>query len=97
MAKLPRKYTPKNDFSVWLERSGFTLPLIIGEIVSFLNEKDRYRMLLQAVALARLVFALHKSGSTKQLFIVAIYLTRDMIAERYIVMKSHAESDKVVL
>jgi hypothetical protein len=97
MADLPRKYTPKNDFCVWFEKSGrFALPLIIGEVVSFKDEKDRYRMLLQAVALARLIFALRKSGSTEQPFIVAVYLTRSMTADRYIVMKLHSGSDEVV-
>jgi len=42
---------------------------------------------LQSVALARLVFELRKSGSTEHPFIVAIYLTKKMIVERYIVMK----------
>lgn len=40
MGRLPRKYTPKSDFSVWLQE--LDLPLIIGEII---NEQDRYRML----------------------------------------------------
>lgn len=98
MADLPRKYSPKNDFCVWLERPGsVALTLVIGEVISFRNEKDRYRMLLQAIALARLVSELRISGSTEQLFIVAIYLTRNLTAERYIVMKSRGESDEVVL
>jgi hypothetical protein len=98
MANLPRKYVPKNDFCVWFKRWGRSaLPLVIGEVVSFYDEKDRFRMLLQAIALARLIFELRKSGSTEQLFIVAIYLTKDLTAERYILMKSRAESDEVVL
>jgi hypothetical protein len=99
MADLPRKYTPRNDFCVWFEKSKsfkFALPLIIGEVVSEKNEKDRYRMLLQAVALARLVFALRKSGATKNPFIIAVYLTKYMTAERYIVMKLHSDFDEVV-
>ena len=70
--------------------------LIIGEIVSFKDEKDRYRVLLQA--LARLVFALLKSGSAENPFIVAVYLTRHLTDKRlgYIVMKLHSESDEVV-
>jgi VIT1/CCC1 family predicted Fe2+/Mn2+ transporter len=96
LANLPQKYFPRNDFCVWFqrERSGnFALPLIIGEIISHSNEMDRYRMLLQAVALARLISAL-RSDSTEHLFIVAIYLTKDLAAERYIVMKSRS-SDEV--
>ena len=72
MANFSRKYSPKNDFCIWFERLGsVTLPLVIGEVISFRNEKDRYRMLLQAIALARLVSELRKSGSTEQPFIVA--------------------------
>ena len=98
MADLPRKYTPRNDFGVWFDKFGFSLPLILGEIVSFSNEKDRYRMLLQAIALARLIFTLcnRKSGSTKHPFIVAVYLKQSMTAERYILMKLNSESDEVV-
>lgn len=98
MADLPLKYCPRNDFCVWFERErgSVALPLVIGEIISQLNEKDRFRMLLQAIALARLVSELRKSKSKIQPFIVAIYLTGDMVAERYIVMKEGATSDKVV-
>ena len=49
-------------------------------------------MLLQAVALSRLIFALCKSGSTERPFIVAVYLTRCLTAEGYIVMKLHWSS-----
>jgi hypothetical protein len=97
MADLPRKYSPRNDFCVRFKTSEVTLPLVIGEVVSFRDEKDRFRMLLQAIALARLVSELRKPGSTEHPFIVAIYLSKEMIAERYIVMKSRAESDEVVL
>ena len=96
-ANLPQKYTPKNDFCVQFEKpESFALPLIIGEVVSEKVEKGRYRMLLQAIALARLVFALRKSGSTEHPFITAVYLTKDMTAEIYIVMKLHSDSDEVV-
>ena len=98
MAKLPGKYSPRNDFCVWFKKRGSVgLPLVIGEVVSCPNEKDRFRMLLQAIALARLVSELRKSESTEQLFIVAIYMTKELTAERYIVMKSRAESDEVIL
>jgi hypothetical protein len=100
MAHLPRKYTPRNDFCVWFKMSEsvqVTLPLVIGEVVSFRDEKDRFRMLLQAIALARLVSELRKPGSTEQLFIVAVYLTKELTAERYIVMKCRAGSEEVVL
>ena len=97
MAELPRKFTPRNDFCVWFQKSGsFALPLILGEVVSFPNEKARYRMLLQGIALARLIFALRKSGSTEHPFIVAVYLARRMTVKRYILMKLHSESDEVV-
>jgi hypothetical protein len=55
------------------------------------------RPLPPAVALARLIFALRKSESTEQPFIVAVLLTRRMTADRYIVVKLHSESDEVVV
>jgi hypothetical protein len=99
MGDLPLKYCPKNDFCIWFEREGgsIALPLVIGEVISHQDEKDRFRMLLQAIALARLVSELRKSKSEVQPFIVAIYVTGDMVAERYIVMKVGTTSDKVVL
>ena len=97
MADLPRKYAPKNDFCVWFEKSeSVALPLIIGEVVSEIDENERYQMLLQAVALARLVFKLRKPGSTGHPFIIAVYLTKFMTAERFIVMKLHSDSDEVL-
>lgn len=86
MGSLPRKYTPKSDISVLLQE--LDLPLIIGEIVSQTNEQDRYRMLLHAIALARLVVELRRPESTARPFIVAIYLTANLTAERYIIMKT---------
>ena len=98
LTDLPWKYTPRNDFCVWFETSKFAFPLILGEIVSDPRQgKDRFRMLLQAVALARAIFALRKAGSAQYPFIVAVYLTQNMTAERYIVMKVRSEEpDKVV-
>jgi hypothetical protein len=93
MSDLPRRYNPSSDFSIWFQR--FSLPLIIGEIISGKDQQDRYRMLVQAVALARVVFALTKPDSAPP-FIVAIYLTEEMVAERYILMKKPvAEPDQV--
>lgn len=83
MGRLPRKYTPKSDFSVWLQE--LDLPLIIGEII---NEQDRYRMLLHANALACLVVELRCPESSVRPFIVAIYLTASLKVERYIIMKT---------
>ncbi|KAF8808323.1 hypothetical protein BYT27DRAFT_6552013 [Phlegmacium glaucopus] len=54
MSYLPRRYTPTSDFSVWFGE--LDVPLIITEVIS--NNQDRYHTLLQAIALARLVFQL---------------------------------------
>ncbi|KAF8804869.1 kinase-like protein [Phlegmacium glaucopus] len=87
--RLPLKYTPVSDVSVWFGQ--LDLPLIIAEVASKPNEEDRYHMLVQAIALARLIFKPRKPDlptSTKHPFIVAIYLTKTLHAERYILMKS---------
>jgi len=44
-------------------------------------------MLLHAIALARPVVELHRPESTACPFIVTIYLTMGLTAERYIIMK----------
>lgn len=93
VSTLPRKYTPASDFSVWFRE--LDLPLIIAEVVSERTKQDRYRMLLQATALARLVFYLRRPESTAHPFIVAIHLTAGLTVERYIVMKTGSATNEV--
>lgn len=84
---------PASDFSVWFRE--LDLPLIIAEVIPERSEQDRYRMLLQAIALARLVFYLRRPESATHPFIVAIYLTANLNAERYIVMKTGSATNEV--
>ncbi|KDR73207.1 hypothetical protein GALMADRAFT_724722 [Galerina marginata CBS 339.88] len=94
MSTVPRKYTPVSDFSVWFRN--LDLPLVIAEVIPERSE-DRYRMLLQAIALARLVFYLRRPESAAHPFVVAIHLTANMIAERYIVMKTGPTTKEVYI
>lgn len=87
----PRQYTPTSDFSVWFRELDF--PLIVGQFQT--SEQNRYPMLLHAIALARLVVELLRPGSTTRPFIVAIYLTANLTAERYILMKTEGMPEKV--
>lgn len=93
MSGLPLKCTPRSDSSVWHQK--LDSPLIIAEVISIKNEQDRYRMLLQAIALACLLFELRKPNSGAHPFIVAVYLTATMTAERYIVMKREIATNEV--
>lgn len=59
-------------------------PLMIGEVVSNDDETDRWRMLLQAIALLRCGLELIPNGP---FFVVAIYITKKYMAIRYVVYK----------
>lgn len=76
-----RKFTPNSDFSVISK--AFLCPFIIAEIVSQPQEEDRYRMLVEGIAAVRAGQYLSKSPAHR-FFVVAIYLTADLHAERYI-------------
>ncbi|KIJ58017.1 hypothetical protein HYDPIDRAFT_190913 [Hydnomerulius pinastri MD-312] len=79
-----RKFTPKNGFMV--TSTSHSIPFLISEVIPNSNEQDRYRMLLQAVATARAGCFLMKHNSMKKFFVVAIHVTNELTAERYIVM-----------
>jgi hypothetical protein len=91
MADLPRSRSILNKMTSasGSKKSPEALPCLwaLGEVVSRQNEKGRFRMLLQAIAMARLIFALYKLGFTEHPFIVPVYLTPELTAERYNVMK----------
>lgn len=90
MSDIPRKYTPASEFSVWFRR--LDLPLIIAEVISK-NDQDRYRMLVQAISLARLAFYLRSHGSNAHPFIVAIYMTANLVVERYIAIRAESTDE----
>jgi len=60
----------------------FLCPFLISEVVSDGDESDRFRMLLEAIAVARAGQYLTRQG---QFFVVAVYLRANLIAERYVV------------
>jgi hypothetical protein len=66
---------------------------MIAEIVSNKDTSDRCRMLLQATAAARVGRYLMKS-SARPFVLMGIYLTKDLVAERYLVCQ--AGEDKKV-
>ncbi|KAI5992900.1 kinase-like domain-containing protein [Pisolithus albus] len=52
------------------------------------NEEDRFRMLLQAIAVARAGKKLLKDTSNRDFFVAAVYLDEKLVASRYIVMQT---------
>jgi len=66
--------------------SSFLCPFVIVEVVSQHNESNWYHMLLQSIVLAHAGQYLVKAGAT--FFVIAIYLHRNLIAERYIVTQT---------
>ena len=59
------------------------VPLIISEVVSDEKNSDRWRMLLQAIALVRMGNYLLKEDRSGDFFVIAIYVTNAFVAERY--------------
>jgi len=77
-------YKPRSDFLMLLE--GY--PFLFIEICSDrLDELDRYRMLLQAGILVRVMnsFKSHRGGEFKSFIAVVIYVNSKFTAERYLV------------
>ena len=83
------KYRPKSDCMV--TSISFLCPFIISEVISNEQETDRHRMLLQAIATAQAGQYLMKTG--ERFFVVAIYLTANLTAERYIVAQTELHQD----
>lgn len=63
----------------------FLFPFLISEVISQGDERDRYRMLLQAIAVARAGQYLMRAGAPMRFFVVAVYLRANLTAERYVV------------
>ena len=84
------KTKPKSDFSV--VSKDFLSPLMLCEVISERDESDRWRMLLQAIAAARVGHHLQKSHTQQMpFFVAAIYLRANLTAERYIVMQTASD------
>ncbi|KAI6002621.1 hypothetical protein F5J12DRAFT_840168 [Pisolithus orientalis] len=91
-----RKYKPKSDLMATSARH--LNPFFVSEVISLKQEDDRFRMLLQAIAAARAGKILLKETAKRKFFVVAVYLNKDLVASRYIVMQTgqdnaeHAEA-----
>ncbi|KAN0081576.1 hypothetical protein V8E55_009200 [Tylopilus felleus] len=87
-----RKFTPRSDWMVISPQ--FRIPFIISEVISNKKQNDRWRMLVEAIPLARAGQFLLKPTSKKTFFVVAIYVTADLVASRYIVMPTEGGDAK---
>jgi hypothetical protein len=90
----PCKFRPKNDAMVISPL--FQCPLLISEVASQEDESDRWRMLLEAILVAQAGQFLMKNN--ERYFVVAIYLTARVIAERFVVAQTgeYSEVDRKV-
>lgn len=85
---------PKSDFSI--VSTGHSCPLMLCEVMSESNENDRWSMLIQAIAAARVGYYLNGSQQSPQhepFFVVAIYIRVNLTAERYIVMQTNPDGE----
>ncbi|KAI5988876.1 hypothetical protein EDC04DRAFT_2912387 [Pisolithus marmoratus] len=82
----------KSDLMV--SSQGHLIPFFVSEVISMKSEDDRFRMLLQAIAAARAGKILLKKTAERKFFVVAVYLNKNMIASRYIVMQTGQDNDE---
>ena len=71
------------------------MPFVIGEVVSDQKRSDQWWMLLQAIVLVRTGNCLLKDGFTKPFFVIAVFITDQSIAKRYILYKPDKGSREV--
>jgi hypothetical protein len=81
-------YRPQSDYMFTLN----SYPLIIIEICSREDEADHFRMLLQGAILVRAMNLMKCTGS---LVTMAIYITKDFVADRYLVYQPDREEPDV--
>jgi len=60
----------------WFRHLCFFFPFLVCEVISQKKEEDQYRMLLQAIAVARAGQFLMVDGALKTFFVVAIHLCK---------------------
>jgi hypothetical protein len=82
-------YRPQSDFSFSLD----TCPRINIEICSIPDESDRYRMLLHAGLLVRVVNKIKPEGES--FVAIAIYITEAFIAKLYLVYQPEPNNPTV--
>ena len=70
----------------------YDIPFVISKVISDKQERDRPRMLVEAIALARTGNFLMKSTSVKRFFVVAIYVDANMVVSRYVVMQDEDDN-----
>ncbi|KAI6014664.1 hypothetical protein EDC04DRAFT_655849 [Pisolithus marmoratus] len=87
-----RKYKPKSDLMA--SSANHLIPFFVSNAISMTNEGDRFRMLLQAIAAARAGNILLKKTSKRNFFVVAVYLDKNMVASRYIIIQTGEGSDE---
>jgi len=83
-------YEPRSDYLFSLD----TCPQINIEVSSGVNQRDRYRMLLQAGLLVRVV---NKLATRNSFVVIAIYITEELTAEWYLVYQVKPRDKKVVV
>ena len=60
------------------------MPVMIGEVISITRGDDRYRMLCQGMAETRLANEILRPSADFFVVIMAIYVTDELVAERYL-------------
>jgi len=86
------RYEPRSDYLFSLD----ACPKINIEVGSEANHRDRYRMLLQAGLLARVVNKL-TLRARNSFVAIAIYITKELIVEWYFVYQVELQDKKVVI
>ena len=65
------------------------MPLIVGQVSPNNEQSDKWHMLCQAIAIARLL-AYFKTGSKTALVVMAVYVDNNFHADRYLLSVTKA-------
>jgi hypothetical protein len=90
-AKKDLSYTPKSDFHLEIN----TFPHLLLEVNSHSNERDRFRMLLQAACISRIGNSLRTSTLGNPVVIMAIYIDEHYKAHQYLLCQPDLRSTEV--
>ena len=87
-------YKPYSDMAIISSKLG--CPFLLCEVDSNKNKKDKHRMLAVATSAARVGQYLLE-GTTDLFVLMAIFVTKDFIVERYLVSQTKVDDTEVRL
>ncbi|KIL60695.1 hypothetical protein M378DRAFT_908967 [Amanita muscaria Koide BX008] len=86
-------YTPRSDMAIISKKLG--CPFLLCEVDSNQTRKDKHRMLAVATSAARVGQYLLKKGTADVFVLMALFVTKDLVVERYLVSETNVDDSDV--